>query len=80
MAAKWATDGGADVLDIGVLTFQEIFSLLDWEEDQQREDEVAAVAVYHVIGRQLQVHQADHREMDFQNLSLIREIFVKTWD
>ena len=72
-AAKWATAGGAGGLDIGVLTFQEILSILDWEEDQQREDEVAAVAVCHVIGRQLQGHQADHQEMDFQNLSLIRK-------
>ena len=79
-AAKWATAGGAGGLDIGVLTFQEILSLLDWEEDQQWEDEVAAVAVYHVIGWQLQGHQTDHREVDFQNLSLIREIYVKTCD
>ena len=64
-------------MDIGVLTFQEILSLLDWEEDQPREAEVAAVAVYHVIGWQLQGHQTDHREVDFQNLSLIREMYVK---
>ena len=46
VAAKWATAGGAGGLDIGVFTFQEILSLLDWEEDQQREDEVAAVALF----------------------------------
>ena len=40
-------------------------NLLDWEEDQQQEDKVAAIAVYHVIGWQLQGHQADHREVDF---------------
>ena len=54
-AAKWATAGGAGGLDIGILNFLEILSLLDWEEDQQPEDEVTAVAVYHVIGWQLQV-------------------------
>ena len=79
MAAKRGTAGVATGFDIGILTFQEIASLLDWEEDQQREDEVAAVAAYHVIGWQLQGHQADH-DMDFQNLSLIREIYDKTFD
>ena len=80
MAAKCATAGGAGGLDIGILTFQEILSLLDWEEDQQREDEVAAVAVYHVIGWQLQGQQADHKQIDFQNLSLIKGIYVTTCD
>ena len=64
VAAKWATAGGDGGLDIGILNFQEILSLLDWEEDQQGEDEVMAVAMYHVIGWQLQGHQADHREVD----------------
>ena len=71
VAAIWATAGGAGGWDIGILTFQEILSLLDWEEDQQGEYEVAAVAVYHVIGWQLQGHQTDHQDMVFQNLWLV---------
>ena len=71
VAAIWATAGGAGGWDIGILTFQEILSLLDWEEDQQGEYEVAAVAVYHVIGWQLQGHQTDHQDMAFQNLWLV---------
>ena len=70
-AAIWATAGFAGGWDIGILTVQEILSLLDWEEDQQGEYEVAAVAVYHVIGWQLQGHQTDHQDMVFQNLWLV---------